>query len=85
MQVKVDLFAILCGLLTNWAQDDLSWREPEGPLSSQMLRQNCRKAFDGSENGTVHNDWPTETRLELLFLPGVDLAITLIGREVLRV
>ena len=50
-----------------------------------MLRQDGREAFDGPENGTMHNDRPAETRLELLFLPGVDLAITLIGREVLRV
>ena len=50
-----------------------------------MLGQDGREAFNGSENGTMHNDWPAEARLELLFLPGVFLSVILIGCEDVRV
>ena len=50
-----------------------------------MFRQDGREAFDRSKHGTMHNDWPAEARLELLFLPGVLLSVILIGWEDLRV
>ena len=54
-------------LLGNWNNWDLSWRQPERPLSSEMLYQNCSASFDRSQNSSVDNDWSFEASFEFLW------------------
>ena len=50
-----------------------------------MFGQDSSESLDGTENGSVDDDWSTETRLKGLLLPRVFLRVVLIGREYLRI
>ena len=46
VKVEVDGLAVVVGLFRDGADDDLSRREPEGPLSSQVLAEDRSETFD---------------------------------------
>ena len=63
VQVEVNRLAVVLGLLADGAHDDLSGREPEWPLTSQMLRQDCCESLDRAQDCSMDNHRSAEARL----------------------
>ena len=45
VEVQVDRLAVVLSFLRDWADNDLSWTEPERPLAAKMLDQNGHEAL----------------------------------------
>mmetsp|Transcript_31552 Transcript_31552/g.71364 ORF Transcript_31552/g.71364 Transcript_31552/m.71364 type:complete len:293 (+) Transcript_31552:343-1221(+) len=58
-------------------EHDLSWRQPEGPLSTKVLTQHGERPFNGSEDSPVDDDRPREG---ILLRPCVVLEIESDGK-----
>lgn len=48
VKIKIYTLAIVKVFLRNWANDTLSWREEEWPLSPKMLNKNSHESLHGS-------------------------------------
>ena len=70
VQVQLDALAVVHRLVRNWADNYLTWGKPEWPFTTQVFNKNCRKSFYRSQDGSVNDNWSSETWFKVMLLPG---------------
>ncbi len=81
VEIEGDFLSVLQELLTDWDYDCLSWGDPEGPLSSQMLNQDGRETFHRSKDSSVNDNRSLVTSLHWVLVPDEFFLIEFILRE----
>ena len=64
----VDLFGEVVCVVADGDQLELPRRDPEVPLAAGVLAEDGDEAFEGAEDGSVDDDRPSETGLEVASL-----------------
>lgn len=82
MKIKLHFFCVFKELLRDWDNNGLSRRDPEGPLSSQMLNQDGNETLKRTKHSSVNDDWSGVARLKGMLLPEEVLIIKFVlGKE----
>lgn len=82
MKIKLHFLCVFKELLRDWDNNGLSRRDPEGPLSSQMLNQDGNETLKRTKHSSVNDDWSGVARLKGMLLPEEVLIIKFVlGKE----